>query len=90
MTNTTDSSNGLVQALKGAVPEERVHIDDLTLTVYSRAADFFEYRPQAVVKARTEEEVRGVLRVAKEHKVPVTFRAAGTSLSGLVLGMGII
>ena len=27
-------------------------------------ADFYEYRPQTVVKARTEEEAKGVLRVA--------------------------
>ncbi|MDA2918122.1 FAD-binding oxidoreductase [Desulfobacterota bacterium AH_259_B03_O07] len=90
MTKATSSADELAGALKGVMPEERVHTDELTLTVYARAADFFEYRPQAVVKARTEEEVRGVLRVATEHKVPVTFRAAGTSLSGQVLGTGII
>jgi D-lactate dehydrogenase len=80
----------LGRALCAEVEANRVHIDDLTLAVYSRSADFYEYRPQAVVKARTEAEVQGVLRVANEHKVPVTFRAAGTSLSGQVLGTGII
>ncbi len=80
----------LAHALEQFVPAERVHVDELTIAVYSRAADFYEYRPQAVVKARSEDEVRGILQVANEHEVPVTFRAAGTSLSGQVLGTGII
>jgi D-lactate dehydrogenase len=84
------TSNQLAHVLKKFVPPERIHIDDLTLTVYSRAADFYEYRPRAVVKARTEGEVRGVLGVANDFGVPVTFRAAGTSLSGQCLGTGII
>jgi len=79
----------LADSLAEFVPAERVHIDDLTLAVYSRAADFFEYRLHAVVKARSEEEVKGVLRTANDHSVPVTFRAAGTSLSGQCLGTGI-
>jgi len=90
MAQKTTTSNKLSHALKKYVPSDRVHIDDLTLSVYSRCADFYEYRPQVVVKARTEDEVRDVLRVANEHRVPVTFRAAGTSLSGQALGTGII
>ena len=76
MTLKTNTPEQLAHALGEYVPSERVHIDELTLTVYSRCADFYEYRPQAVVKARSEDEVRGVPRVANEHKVPVTFRAA--------------
>ena len=90
MTQKAITSIQLADALKKSVPHERIHIDDLTLTVYSRAADFYEYRPRAVVKARTEDEVRSVLHVANDHGVPVTFRAAGTSLSGQCLGTGII
>lgn len=33
----------------------------------------------------SEEEIRRLLPVAKKHGVPVTFRAAGTSLSGQAL-----
>ena len=84
MAKKTTTSKKLAGTLAEYVSSERVHIDDLTLSVYSRCADFFEYRPQVVVKARTEDEVRGVLRVANEHRVPVTYRAAGTSLSGQI------
>ena len=33
----------------------------------------------------TEEEIQKVLPIATKHQVPVTFRAAGTSLSGQAL-----
>ncbi|MFO7280552.1 MAG: FAD-linked oxidase C-terminal domain-containing protein [Thermoanaerobacterales bacterium] len=39
-------------------------------------------RPLAVVLPATTEEVAGVLRVAHEHRVPVTARGAGTGMSG--------
>ena len=39
-------------------------------------------RPDAVVLAGTRDEIAGVLRLAEEHRFPVTPRASGTNLSG--------
>ena len=36
-------------------------------------------------QVHTEEEIQKVLPIATKHQVPVTFRAAGTSLSGQAL-----
>ena len=33
-------------------------------------------------QVHTEEEIKKILPIARKHGVPVTFRAAGTSLSG--------
>lgn len=38
--------------------------------------------PKLVIKIQTEDEVRQLLPLAQKHGTPVTFRAAGTSLSG--------
>ncbi len=38
--------------------------------------------PEAVVLAGTRDEIAGVLRLAEEHRFPVTPRASGTNLSG--------
>ncbi len=46
--------------------------------------------PVAAVRSRSEEDVVQVLRVATAHAVPVTPRAAGTSLSGAAIGPGIV
>lgn len=35
-----------------------------------------------VEKVHNEDEVAALLRLSQRHRVPVTFRAAGTSLSG--------
>lgn len=35
-----------------------------------------------VVKVNTELEMKEILQLARKHQTPVTFRAAGTSLSG--------
>ena len=46
--------------------------------------------PQIVLFPKTEEEVSLILRTAAEEKLPVTFRAAGTSLSGQSAGDSIL
>ncbi|MEQ1828723.1 MAG: FAD-binding oxidoreductase, partial [Pirellula sp.] len=38
--------------------------------------------PQAVMQPRNENEVQSILRASHEQKIPVSFRAGGTSLSG--------
>ncbi len=56
------------------------------------ATDASPYRlfPKAVVLSRSVEDVRAVLAYAHRKQVPVTFRAAGTSLSGQAQGDGIL
>ena len=64
------------------LPEERLYTDPLRCLAYGTDASFYRLIPKAVVKVQTEEEVSGLLRLAHRHDVSVTFRAAGTSLSG--------
>ncbi|MES9958709.1 MAG: FAD-binding and (Fe-S)-binding domain-containing protein, partial [Sedimenticola sp.] len=45
-------------------------------------ASFYRLIPELVVRVDDEEELRRILSSANRHQVPVTFRAAGTSLSG--------
>ena len=56
------------------------------------ATDASPYRmfPQAVVLARNVRDVQQVLAYGHAHSIPVTFRAAGTSLSGQSQGDGIL
>lgn len=64
------------------VPRERVFTDPLHLLAYGSDASFYRLLPKAVVKVHSEAEVVALLQLAQRHQVPVTFRAAGTSLSG--------
>jgi hypothetical protein len=62
--------------------EERVVDDPVRTFAYGTDASFYRLTPQAVVKVHSEQEVVDVLEVSRKHQTPVTFRAAGTSLSG--------
>ncbi len=78
------------------IPAERLISDPLRRLAYGTDASFYRLTPQVVVKVESESEVARVLASCRRHAAPVTFRAAGTSLSGqavtdsvlLVLGDG--
>jgi len=46
--------------------------------------------PRAVVKVNSEEEVIRLLQFCHRSKMPVTFKAAGTSLSGQTISDSIL
>src|SRR3954449_10575082 len=54
--------------------------EDLTLYEYDGGVD--KARPELVVFPRATEEVAGILRIAREHNIPIVGRGAGTGLSG--------
>jgi D-lactate dehydrogenase len=64
------------------IPSDRVYADDLRTFAFAVDASVYRLIPQIIVRVETTEEVQHCLRVARECNVPVTFRAAGTSLSG--------
>lgn len=64
------------------IPQERIYTDELRCLAWSTDAGFYRLVPQIVVRSDSEYEVSELLRLADRLKLPVTFRAAGTSLSG--------
>jgi D-lactate dehydrogenase len=52
------------------------------LSRYGTDASFYRLVPEVVVLVESESEVQNVVRSANSLRLPVTFRAAGTSLSG--------
>ncbi|MBL4940626.1 MAG: FAD-binding oxidoreductase [Colwellia sp.] len=49
---------------------------------YGGDASFYRLVPKMVISVENEQELVQILRLASQCKIPVTFRAAGTSLSG--------
>ncbi|GAO03232.1 FAD-binding and (Fe-S)-binding domain-containing protein [Anaeromyxobacter sp. PSR-1] len=72
----------LHEALARHLPGERLVTDPLRRLALGTDASFYRLTPRLVVEVRTVEEVRRVLAEAARLGTPVTFRAAGTSLSG--------
>jgi D-lactate dehydrogenase len=70
------------QEARSLLPDDRLLCDPLRTVAYGTDASFYRLVPAVVARARDVEEVRGLLGAAARNRVPVTFRAAGTSLSG--------
>jgi D-lactate dehydrogenase len=64
------------------VPQGRLFTDPLRTLAYGTDASFYRLIPKIVVRADDEAEVAAILKIADRRDIPVTFRAAGTSLSG--------
>jgi D-lactate dehydrogenase len=71
-----------LDAVAKKIPVSRIFCDPFRTLAYGTDASFYRLIPKIVVKVRTPEEVALLLRTADRLSVPVTFRSAGTSLSG--------
>ncbi|MDO9285791.1 MAG: FAD-binding oxidoreductase, partial [Aquabacterium sp.] len=74
--------DALQRRLAGFIPAARLVTDPLRLLAWGTDASFYRLVPQIVVVVEHEAEVRQVLQCCAALGTPVTFRAAGTSLSG--------
>ena len=68
--------------LAEVLPPSRLIEDELRRLAYGTDASFYRLIPKLVVVVENEDEVAAVHRLAGECGVPLTIRAAGTSLSG--------
>jgi len=80
----------LIAELTRALPARQVVSDDLRRLAYGTDASFYRLIPEVVAVVEDEDDVQAVLRVARAHQRPVTFRAAGTSLSGQAVTDGVL
>lgn len=74
--------NNFLHAVKLLIPENRLFTDPMTTLAYGTDASFYRLVPKLVVQVESEAEVVAVLKAAYKEQVAITFRAAGTSLSG--------
>lgn len=80
----------LYARLAKLIPAERVFTDQLSRLVKGTDAGLYRLLPRAVVKVNSEEEAIRLLRFCCREKIPVTFKAAGTSLSGQTVSDSIL
>lgn len=80
----------LATRLAKTIPAERIKSDPLYTFAYSGDASYFRLVPALVVIVTNEAEVRAVIAAARAESLPITFRAAGTSLSGQATTDGVL
>lgn len=72
------------------IPEERIYTDELRRFAWGTDAGFYRLVPQIVIRSDNEREVSLLLAAASRLHIPVTFRAAGTSLSGQAISDSVL
>jgi glycolate oxidase subunit GlcD len=80
-----DDSMDFMQEIKEIVGESNCREELVERLCYSRDMSVHEGVPEAVVFAKTTEQVSRILRLADRGRVPVTTRGSGTSVTGAVL-----
>ena len=71
-----------IKAIVRKLPPENIVTDPLAKAALGVDASFYRLIPQVIINVENEKEVRFILTEAAKRKLSVTFRAAGTSLSG--------
>ena len=79
-----------LQEARKFLPEERIYTDELRRLAWGTDAGFYRLIPQLIIRSDSEEEVTRLLKLADRYQLPVTFRAAGTSLSGQAISDSIL
>lgn len=87
---SASDSNLLVARLSEALGSDSVRADEETRHAYAMDASPCYVPPKAVVFPRSEADTVRVVEICRELGVPMTPRAAGTSLSGAAVGPGVV
>jgi FAD/FMN-containing dehydrogenase/Fe-S oxidoreductase len=75
--------------LRGVIDGD-VEFTDLYTQMYSTDASIYQMQPFGIVRPRSVEDCAAVVRYAREHKLSVHARGAGSGLAGESLGRGIV
>lgn len=84
------SSEQIQSALNGLIAADRVLVRPIELIAWASDASFYRMIPKAVVQAQSLEEIRALFAFSQQSRIPMTFRAAGTSLSGQAISDGLL
>src|SRR6185503_2493380 len=77
-------------ALAAVVGKERVLARAIDRIAHASDASFYRLIPQAVVHPKDVAEIQALFLLSHERRVPITFRAAGTSISGQAVSDGLL
>jgi D-lactate dehydrogenase len=76
--------------LSNKIDSNRIFTDKASTLAYGSDASFYRLIPKIVIQSKSIEEIVFLLEEANKLDLPVTFRAAGTSLSGQAISDSIL
>src|SRR5664279_5861086 len=90
LTSAASSSSTIKSVLSAQIDAERILIRPIDLIAFASDASFYRLIPKAVVLAKDLEEVNTLFQFSQRMGIPMTFRAAGSSLSGQSISDGLL
>src|SRR5271157_3259235 len=84
------SSEEIKVRLAASIDSPRILIRPIDLIAYASDASFYRLIPKAVVLTQGLEEIRTLFAFSQQQRIPMTFRAAGTSVSGQAISDGLL
>ena len=82
--------SSIADLLQQILPSNKIKATLIDRYAFAGDAGFYYLLPQAIVQPDSLEEIKKLFFFAKQHNIPLTFRAAGTSLSGQSITDGIL
>lgn len=82
--------NDLRRDLEAILPADRILDRPIDVEAYASDASFYRLVPRAVVRPASIDDVRAIFAYSQRARIPMTFRAAGTSLSGQAITNGLL
>jgi D-lactate dehydrogenase len=79
-----------LEEIAQTIPSERIYTDAMRRLAWGTDAGFYRLIPQIVIHSENEDEIISIIKAAQRNKVPLTFRAAGTSLSGQAISDSVL
>ncbi len=73
-----------------SISPDRILTRPIDRFAYASDASFYRLIPQAVVQPDSISDIQSLFQFSHDQKIPLTFRAAGTSLSGQAITDGIL
>ena len=80
----------LHERLLNTIDKKRMFHDPLHTLAWGTDASFYRLIPKLVIKSKDENEVSLIMRECHDLNIPVTYRAAGTSLSGQAISDSVL
>lgn len=71
-----------IRKISNFIDEKRLITNELLIKAISVDASCYDYTPKLIIKVMNESEILKILELVNIYKIPITFRAAGSSLSG--------
>lgn len=78
----SESYTSFARELAQFLDPKQIITNPIQTIAYGTDASFYRLNPQIVVEVRNETEAIQVIALAHQKQLPITYRAAGTSLSG--------